>query len=185
LLVVISVIMLLAALTMPALMRAVALAERARCGSNMSQILRGCFVYANQSGRYFPAGRPTRSGYGDDDLSRLFLGGYVQDIAVFACPSTEDKPEDETDLRHKATEGGELSYEYRGQYNPRLSMPGLNPTIAGVLGDEDGYNVNGIIDGDNHGTAGANMAFLDSHVEWLAPQAYVAVYAKSRAQWAQ
>jgi len=175
--------MLLAALTMPALMRAIALTERTRCGNNMSQILRGCLVYANQSGRYFPTGRPKRSGYGDDDLSRLFLGGFVQNIAVFACPSTEDKPEDETDLRHKATQGGKMSYEYWGEYNPRIALPRVNTTIITVLMDEDGYNVNGLIDGDNHGHAGGNMTFMDSHLEWLSPREWLDTRIEAGNEW--
>ena len=185
LLVVIAVITLLAALVMPSMMQAVAMAERTRCSSNMGQILRGCAIYANQFKRYFPNGKPARTGYGDDDLSRLVTGKYVGDIKVFACPATEDDPETPEDIRYKATNGGKMSYEYRGQYNPRLAMPGFNLTVACVMTDEDGYHVNGIVDGDNHGTSGANMAFMDSHVEWQQPDTYVTVYARSRAEWAR
>lgn len=183
LLVVISVILLLAALTLPSLERAMQMAARAKCSSNMEQILRGCYLYATQCKRYFPNGRPVREGCGDDDLSRLVTGGFIQDIRVFACPATRQDPQQPEDIRHKATEGGEMSYEYRGQYNPRLGMSGVNPSFAGVLADEDGYHVNGVIDGDNHGTAGGHMAFLDAHVDWLAPERWIVVYTRSKKQW--
>ena len=183
LLVVISVIVLLAALAMPALMRGMALSDRTRCANNMSQILRGCFVYANQYARHLPTGRPKRSGYGDDDLSRLYLGSYVQNIKAFACPATEDKPKDEKDLRHKATEGGKMSYEYWGEYNPLLGIPRANTTLLTVLMDEDGYNVNGLVDGDNHGTAGGHMTFMDSHVRWLDPRAWLEARIQAGKEW--
>ena len=183
LLVVIAVIMILAALVMPAMMKAVAMSERARCGSNMGQILRGCLLYANQFKRHFPNAKPPRTGYGDDDLSRLVTGDYVGDIKVFACPSTEDNPEKPEDIRHKATEGGKMSYEYWGEYNPRLSMADIRAGVCTVLMDEDGYHVNGEIDGDNHGRSGANMGFFDSHVQWLAPPDWTPARTASAREW--
>ena len=183
LLVVIAVITILAALVMPAMMRAVSLSERTRCSSNMGQILRGCFIYANQNSRYFPNAKPGRTGYGDDDLSRLYDGNYVKNLKTFACPATEDNPEKSEDLRRKATEGGKMSYEYWGEYNPRISMPGIRAGVCTVIMDEDGYHINGETDGDNHGAEGANMGFFDSHVQWLSAPEWTPARSLSAREW--
>jgi len=180
LLVVIAVIMILAALVMPAMMKAVAQSERVRCGSNLKQIGNALYMYANQSDRYFPANWVARSGFGDDDLSPLYTGEFCQDLGVFSCPSTEDRAEDEKDIRYKRTNKqpdgtwGQLSYEYCGEVNPGLRYGAykINTTIAWLLHDDDGKNVNTVIDGDNHGTSGANMLFLDNHVGWFPPEGW-------------
>ena len=67
-----------------------------------------------------------------------------------------------------------LSYEYCGEVNPglRYGAHNINPKIAWLCHDDDGKNANTVIDGDNHGTAGANMLFLDNHVEWFPAQGW-------------
>ena len=170
LLVVISVIMILAALVMPAMMKAVAMSERVRCGSNLAQINRGMMIYANQFNKFFPANNPVATGCGQDNLAPLFEGKYVADIKTFACPATEDNPETADHLKHKHTEGGLMSYEYWGENNPGLRFPGANTTILVVAHDEEGYGVNVYIDKDNHGASGINVMYLDGHVDWATPQ---------------
>ena len=184
LLVVISVIMLLAALTMPALMQAIAQSERARCASNLKQIGNALILYDTQYRGYMPANRPPHpADRGDDDLSPLVTGAYCGDPGVYACPSTEDRPKTHEDIRFKRSQKmpdgrwGQLSYEYCGELNPgtRFAARGINTRFAWLAHDDDGKNVNTAIDGDNHGTAGANMLFLDIRVEWFPAQGWSAV----------
>ena len=191
LLVVISVIMILAALVMPAMMKAVSMSERARCGSNLRQIGNAFILYANQWGRYFPANWISRPGRGDDDLSPLYTGNFCQDLGVFSCPSTEDKAEDEKDIRYKRSQRqpdgtwGQLSYEYCGEVNPglRYAAHDVNTRLAWLCHDDDGKNVNTQIDGDNHGSAGANMLFLDCRVEWHPPQGWYRLVIDGHMEW--
>lgn len=74
----------------------------------------------------------------------------------------------------------QLSYEYCGEFNPGMNIPGINTSRAWLVHDEDAVNENtenvvskGIY-GDvqlnkdsNHGRRGGNILFLDSHVEWV------------------
>ena len=76
-------VMILAALTMPALMHAVAQSERARCASNLKQIGNGLMVYDTQYRGHMPANRPPHAAdHGEDDLSALITGAYCNDPGV-------------------------------------------------------------------------------------------------------
>lgn len=183
LLVVIAVIMILAALSMPTLTKALDQAIRAQCRNNLRQIGEGLFLYATDWGDYFPANRKPHPGRGDDDLSPLYNGEFCADLNVFACPGTNDSPATADDLRFKRTElqpggrPGQLSYEYLGEINPGLHFASrdINATIAWLAHDDDGKNLNTTIDGDNHGSAGANMLFLDGHVRWFPAEGWSAI----------
>ncbi|MDP6438171.1 MAG: prepilin-type N-terminal cleavage/methylation domain-containing protein [Candidatus Brocadiia bacterium] len=97
LLVVIAIIAILAALLMPALARAQETARRAACRSNQHQIVMGMLQMAQDRDGRFPD-RTSNSLYQvntewlpeDWDFSfdyRSFLDPYIDDAAVFYCPS--------------------------------------------------------------------------------------------------
>ncbi|NQT89484.1 prepilin-type N-terminal cleavage/methylation domain-containing protein [bacterium] len=227
LLVVISIIIILAAIVVPVTLRVGALSRITSCKNNLKQIHAGLFTYAQSYAQRFPGREggyvvggvekaPTFTPYryvnvlfetsfdmpndfrGDDDLSPLFSHGYVPDVRVFNCPSTGDsvnpKRKDESDtllpkgydLMFKATEShpideaefranagtgprGELSYEYLGEVAPGLHLGELNAGLAWLVHDIDDREdtEDWTVDGDNHGTTGGCMLFIDGRAEWI------------------
>jgi len=106
LLVVIAIIAILAGLLLPALARAREESRRKSCASNLAQIVKACITYQEPNGDFFPAHsmwglgltRPTNA---SDTMVTYFrpmpslavlYPGYVDNVKVFACPSTSDKP---------------------------------------------------------------------------------------------
>jgi prepilin-type N-terminal cleavage/methylation domain-containing protein/prepilin-type processing-associated H-X9-DG protein len=123
LLVVIAIIAILAGLLLPALARAREESRRKSCDSNLAQIVKACITYQEPNGDFFPAflqqvtvmggglgpavitagvqAIPTvaAGGQGSDgtfqpmpSLACLYPG-YIDNVKVFACPSTSDKPQ--------------------------------------------------------------------------------------------
>jgi len=100
LLVVIAVIMILAALLSPAVMKALQQAERASCASNLHQLHSMFSLYANNFGRYFPPTGlvPNATGRREyyelrwwwrpplDHLHQAYAGGSIE---VFFCPAAD------------------------------------------------------------------------------------------------
>jgi len=197
LLVVISVIALLASITLPVTMRAAAMSRRTNCISNLSQIGAAMYLYATQWGRHFPANRPNRYNpdetRGEDDLSALNTEHYIEGLGVFNCPATTDLAETPEEIRFKRTDPDvpeemprpQLSYEYCGEYNPALRFSDLNTRVAWLAHDEDGRNVDMEIDGDNHRSAGANMLFADRRVEWFSPMGWARRIMRGEKEWSR
>ncbi|MFW6107379.1 MAG: type II secretion system protein [bacterium] len=191
LLVVISVITLLASITLPVTMRASAESRRVACRNNLKQVYGGLQYYANQWNQCFPANYrrhpiPAEEWQrGDDDLSALY-DRYVGDIRVFNCPATTDNARERdmevdgktvpeawdimyvrTETHPENDESGQLSYEYLGEVEPRQDMENLDTSKAWIMHDDDGMNVDHVVDGDNHGSLGGNMLFVDGRVLWI------------------
>src|SRR5258706_10931293 len=144
LLVVIGIIALLIAILLPTLKKAKESANRAKCASNMRQIVLGLLMYSNDDkGKYY--GHPTDDGVpavGANDswyvlhpsptpmvgYTNLPIGTpiYINSFRTFICPSTNNRVEHPNDLRQNArspsdevdpaTKIGWTSYE------PRLHM---------------------------------------------------------------
>jgi len=96
LLVVIAIIAILAGLLLPALARAREESRRKACNSNLGQIVKACTTYQEPNGDFFPAHSQYNSGTTDiffpmPSLAILYPA-YVDNVKVFGCPSTPDKP---------------------------------------------------------------------------------------------
>ena len=174
LLVVIAVIMILAAMAVPTFVTAQRSAFTANCKSNLRQIAQALFTYGHDNGMMLPC-RAT-GGVSDDDLSPLFPR-YAAEILVFRCPASQyDFPKTVTNLEKKTSAGGELSYEYPGEFVISLARK-VETHYALLAYDDDGRGVNVQTDVDAHSPEGGNMSFVDGRVEWVkALDWYYAVY---------
>ena len=179
LLVVIAVILILAALIMPAIVGAQRGALTASCKSNLHQIAAGMIMYAKENSLMLPCER--HGSRGDDDLSQLYPG-TIQDINVFRCPaSSYDFPKVADDLVKKTSQGGELSYEYPGESGGgayiSLAREEVSPEFALLAYDDDGRGKNVVTDVDCHSPLGGNMSYVDGRVDWVkAADWYYAVW---------
>jgi len=113
LLVVIAIIAILAGLLLPALARAREESRRKSCDSNLAQIVKACTTYQEPNGDFFPAfmqqvsitsatspyvPQAQTGAYGRDGSFQpmpslaVLYPAYVDNVKVFGCPSTTDKP---------------------------------------------------------------------------------------------
>ena len=90
LLVVISVIAILASMTMPSLLRAMRQASRIKCSSNLSQLGAASSMYANHWDQYYPRGGNPGANTGEQMRDVLappeLIRPYADDPKVFICP---------------------------------------------------------------------------------------------------
>ncbi len=111
LLVVIAIIAILAGLLLPALARAREESRRKSCNSNLTQIVKACTTYQEPNGDFFPAHSQYGTNLETDAKTTAAAGAvssgvsylpmpslailypaYVDNVKVFGCPSTSDRP---------------------------------------------------------------------------------------------
>jgi prepilin-type processing-associated H-X9-DG protein len=95
-LVLVSLVLLIAALIVPALRLAAKEDAIKVCNSNLSQIARACVTYQEPNGDFFPAHSQYFFGAADDfkpmpSLAILYPA-YLEEANWFGCPATTDKP---------------------------------------------------------------------------------------------
>ncbi|MCD6521950.1 type II secretion system protein [Candidatus Calescamantes bacterium] len=113
LLIVISIIMVLASLLLPALVRAREGARRVVCLNNLRELMQGCQMYCNEWDGWLPLARnywsnkdiPTRN---HRPVIEALYPAYVSNGRVFFCPNHNYAPNYKTAL----TEWKEMGYYY-------------------------------------------------------------------------
>jgi prepilin-type N-terminal cleavage/methylation domain-containing protein len=158
LLVVIAIIAILAGLILPVLARARESARRISCASNLNQIGKACFMYADvPSNGTFPkvtAIDSTSTATQNITSLGLLYPGYVADFHVFSCPSSPTANLLQSQLKY-ATNGTPYSnmtltwsgYQYdsrHGNAEPMCGLAGdkiITPPLSNNHGNQAGGNL--------------------------------------------
>jgi prepilin-type N-terminal cleavage/methylation domain-containing protein len=172
LLVVIAIIAILAGLILPVLARARESARRTSCASNLNQLAKACYMYADvPANGSFPtmsttAGDPFAVPASPMESLNLLYRSYVADPKVFSCPS---KPVGPSLLQAiKPTKDGALTDGGASMLAAAISYgydPGHGPNdaIAAIAADKKGVGTNS----DNHGSGqGQNVLIGAGTVEF-------------------
>ena len=192
LLVVIAIIAILAALLLPALQRARESSYQSNCKGNLNQIGKSLRQYTNDNDGKYPTG-PAKAGEGDlteaafygkgraGGFELLRTNGYLNDYAVYVCPSTSVTTGKGTQSLSwtdtDAGTGGKANCSYAYQPN-MIDGANTNTGLAGSaisadLTGDSGVNSNG---GAANHTKFGNILFLDGHVKgfaglgWFSPE---------------
>ena len=179
-----TIVAVLAALLLPALQSARERARRQKCVNHLKVIGIGLNMYAIDNNDRFPAG-PAYAGNNVLDVKDFYtangraggfellrVNGYLEDYAVYVCPSTDVAPGKGSDsLSWNAANSGSgranLTYGYRAGMTNSLKvdtgLPGSG-VCADLTGDA-GVDANG--GNANHNKFG-HILFLDGHVRGFA-----------------
>jgi len=164
LLVVVAIIALLISILLPSLARAKEIAKRAQCASNLSQISRAFYTYAQpDQGDKFPVHMgvkansqatywfyrttipPSLATQGPAsptaELWMLILGNSATP-KLFVCPSTSDEPDPATDALayYDFRSSVNLSYAYMFQHSPATGPPARQFPLS-TAGDDPAFPI--------------------------------------------
>lgn len=179
LMVTVSIVAALAAITSTAVPGIRERSHRAVCAGNIRQQVGAMIALASDNNNqfYWPA-----SSSGDDSCPEHLYPDYIESLDVFVCPSTHNHVRDRVhpltkknpDLQNNATNAGDYyghSYEYFGMNSKGVKGPlqhNARPERTVLVLDGDDYGVNNFPDKENnHGEDGWNWGFADGHVEWV------------------
>ncbi|MDD4537518.1 MAG: DUF1559 domain-containing protein [Lentisphaeria bacterium] len=173
LLVVIAIIAILAAMLLPALAKAREKARGIRCASNLKQLGTAMFMYLGENNDTFHHQRPQAvfSKWWPDVLLN-YVGGSKE---IFTCPSNPAKV---NELYGESWYGTTIKPVHYGfNYSQLGTAPSTSYTVGEVTQPSETiiyadaisytvyFNNNTIAPGDLH-NMGANLTFVDGHVEW-------------------
>ena len=167
LLAVIAMVMVLSAVLLPCLRSTDRCRRRTACGSNLSQIAKGLYIYSTTYHCY-----PTTA-TGSDPFAvtgsalpslNLLYAGYINDIRVFRCP-TDPTPVPLEGI--VPTQNGRLQDGGAGMVSSYGYDPGHNPEderqdVVAVAADRKGKGKNS----DNHSNRGQNIILGQGTIEW-------------------
>lgn len=150
----------LAAMLLPALVRAREQARRANCISNLKQLGLACHMYAQDYGGYFPVASIPEA---RADLSCL-MPAYVNSTKLFVCPSSTDVVGVGPILGNN-----NLSYAYAKDCTEQSSPDFcLMVDQSGVSKDSEPWDYSlSYTRCRNHSMDGVNALYIDGHVEWV------------------
>lgn len=192
LLVVISIIMVLSALLMPAFGKAQNQAQRVSCISNLRQLGLAFQQYASDYSQYLP---PSMGGsvYNNGGMNwTRYLRDYYGDVRLLKCPaSAQDAPEDTMEALHLYD--GNYGWNFSGTQGKRGKITSI-PNMSGcylVFDSGDQCVINGTNNWTNlmeeldldwkSGKEGANrhsncvnVTYLDGHVASLQLREFIA-----------
>ena len=171
LLIVIGIIAVLMGILLPVIAKARESSRRTVCLSNLRQIALAMNTYADHHKGRLPNGNPPQTPNDYDATNAVLVRlnqDYVKSPAVFHCPSDEDPiPEAIATADQTLPNSARVSYDFYSIW----WMPEFGPKLWRVTEAPIGWDLNG---GDpnplnkdrNHGPAGGNVVFGDSHAEW-------------------
>jgi prepilin-type N-terminal cleavage/methylation domain-containing protein/prepilin-type processing-associated H-X9-DG protein len=211
LLVVIAIIAILAGLLLPALARAREESRRKSCNSNLTQVVKACTTYQEPNGDFFPAHSQYTNVAADGKATgaavtsaatfqpmpslAILYPAYVDNVKVFGCPSTSDRPNIwmiynlgsrytgfgttaalQTGLPFNSANTTDRKCSYL--YDEQTHFRDVGPSQA-MAADADGYTwltatgdhpayITGytrVPKNPNH-TNGANVMYFDGHIKW-------------------
>ncbi len=153
LLVVMAIIVTLAGILTPALLRAREQGRRAVCMNNLHQIGVALHIYAEDFGEYYP--------YTLEEYTNLYTLNYIDTPRTFWCPSDTDPPPEDIN-----TSNIENSYQLRdNQVVANRVKDSWIPGLGGASTIRAGWDLTPV-GKRNHGKDGGNILFLDGSVRW-------------------
>ncbi len=126
LLVVVGILSLLMALTVPAVLQAREKARRAVCLNNLRQIIQGSFLYAGDFRGHF-----SNALYDTNDVLAYLYPSYVDSLESYVCPSTDNYIREKVSIVNPTTGATEL-YDLTG-YAGSITNAGTSYELFGFM----------------------------------------------------